>query len=188
MQEEWRDIASFEGVYQISNFGRVRSLTRTVNRESQGSFTKEGKILKFDINHKGYPRIMLSLNGKLRNKLVHLLVADAFIDNKHNKTQINHINGNKSDNRVSNLEWVTPSENLQHAYDTGLRKSNAKLRITCNELNITTIGCVKMETELKKLGYIKASASAIFSCIKYDKNHSHLGLTFTLIDTQKEIL
>ena len=120
MTEEWRDIPGFEGRYQVSNIGRVKSLPRRVNNHTGTLMVKE-KILKQRPDFKGYMRIDLNDNdGKHRYLGVHRLVAMAFIPNPHNKPQINHIDGIKNHNSVDNLEWVTNSENQKHAYRTGL--------------------------------------------------------------------
>lgn len=100
MNEEWKDIEGYEGLYQVSNLGRVRSLW----------FEKE-RILKLYKNVKGYYCISLCKNGIHQNRSVHRLVAEAFIPNTDNKPSIDHINTIKNDNRVENLRWVTNKEN-----------------------------------------------------------------------------
>lgn len=115
--ETWKDVKDYEGLYQISNKGRVKSLRWA-----------GGKVLKFGNSGFGYFFVNLSKNNKCRNFFVHTLVARAFIPNPENKPEVNHIDGNKKNNCVENLEWVTESENHLHAYKTGLRKrSNSKL-------------------------------------------------------------
>lgn len=110
MQEVWKDIEGYEGLYQVSNLGRIKSLCR------------EGCFLGVFYNRKGYARCRLYKDGKGRNFRVHRLVAMTFIPNPDNKPEVNHIDGNKRNNCVTNLEWVTSSENHVHAYVTGLRK------------------------------------------------------------------
>ncbi len=107
MIEVWKDIKGYEGLYQISNCGRVRSLI-------------SNKIRKFSVNHKGYFQIMLYKDNVGKNYRVNRLVAEAFIGNPYNKEQVNHIDGDKKNNHVSNLEWVTGMENIKHAIDNGL--------------------------------------------------------------------
>ncbi len=122
MKEEWRDISGFEGLYQVSNLGRVRSLDRVVGGKCDSKRFLKGRILKTcKITH-GYLGVNFRQNGTHKNAIVHRLVAIAFIPNPENKPEVNHINGIKTDNRVENLEWNTHSENNQHAYDNGLKK------------------------------------------------------------------
>lgn len=105
MSEIWKWISGFEGLYKISNKGRVKSFHRK---------KKKGKILSAN-NKSGYKKINLSKNGKCYSIRIHRLVAEAFIPNPENKSQINHLDMNKSNNKVENLEWVTPAENVRHA-------------------------------------------------------------------------
>jgi hypothetical protein len=106
MKEIWKDIEGYVGLYQVSNLGRVR---RT--RVSAGARIKT--LVPF--NRVGYLAVGLHKNGKRVMFYTHRLVAQAFIKNPRNKVQINHKDGNKQNNKVSNLEWVTPKENTQHA-------------------------------------------------------------------------
>lgn len=104
--EVWLPILGFRGRYEVSNFGRVRGLTA---------------ILKPSINNCGYLNVGLCLDRIRKTKKVHRLVAAAFLPNPENKPQVNHKDGDKSNNKASNLEWATKSENELHAYSTGLK-------------------------------------------------------------------
>ena len=101
MKEIWKDIVGYEGVYQVSNFGRVKRV-------------KTDRILKEFKNTDGYLLVHLYKNKVSSNQRIHRLVAQAFIPNTENKPQVNHIDENKTNNVVSNLEWVTSKENINH--------------------------------------------------------------------------
>jgi hypothetical protein len=120
--EEWRDIPNFEG-YQVSSFGNVRGVDRLREGRS-GLRVTRGKELKQTLNKKGYPEVRLRKQG-CHTRLVHKIVASAFLTKPEDCTQINHINGIKTDNRVNNLQWVTQSENQLHAYKLGLQPSRS---------------------------------------------------------------
>lgn len=103
--EEWKEIPNFEKYYSISNYGRLKSFKEKA----------EGKILK-NINKKGgYFSVVLRANGKVRYTRIHRLVAEAFLPNFNAQLEVNHIDGNKQNNHVKNLEWCTRKQNVQHA-------------------------------------------------------------------------
>src|SRR5690606_12557938 len=116
--EIWKDIAGYEGYYQISNLGRVKSLSRNTKIGS-GFRAEPERIMKQLLINSGYHTVLLKKQGKQSRKLVHRLVAEAFIPNTEGKGDVNHINCDRLDNRVFNLEWVTRSENLLHAVKLG---------------------------------------------------------------------
>jgi DNA invertase Pin-like site-specific DNA recombinase len=122
MDETWRDILGYEGLYQISDLGNVRSLDRKKRngKDGKGFYILKGRVLTLVNSKKGYKVVTLYKDGKQKVKEVHRLIAEAFIPNEENKPQVNHINGDKTDNSLNNLEWVTVSENIQHAFDNGL--------------------------------------------------------------------
>lgn len=113
-QEEWRDVVGYENYYKVSNYGRVKSFKRGVQ-----------KIFHVAQDKDGYELVNLSGNGRSRNVGVHVLVAEAFINNPKDKPQVNHYNGVKFDNCIWNLEWNTATENAQHALEFGLTKQGA---------------------------------------------------------------
>lgn len=126
--EIWKDIIGYEGYYQISNLGRVKRCARYIDRHTDSivhkKFYKE-HIMKM-CSRRGYFAVSLCKNCKVKTKLVHRLVANAFIDNPLNKKQVNHKNGKRNDNRVENLEWVTNAENQQHSFKVLGRVSGRK--------------------------------------------------------------
>jgi hypothetical protein len=120
--EMWKPIAGYEGLYEISNFGRVKSLARLTPNKHGKRLVKERilKPLSYD-GKKPYDCVFLhSGGGKQTIFNIHRLVAEYFIPNPDSKEQINHIDGDKHNNTVSNLEWTTPLENTHHAWENGL--------------------------------------------------------------------
>jgi hypothetical protein len=112
MTETWKDIKGFEGKYQVSNLGRVKSLNY--------NNTNEERVLKLSNDKDGYEIVCLCDKKKVVKK-VHRLVAEAFLPNTDNLNIINHLNGIKTDNKIGNHEWCTSRENNRHAIETGLR-------------------------------------------------------------------
>lgn len=126
MGEIYRDIQGYEGHYQISNLGNIKSLKRLIKRcNSNKSYFIKERILKQSISN-GYYAITLNKNNKQKRFCIHRLVALAFLENPKNKEEVNHKDGNKLNNCVDNLEWCTKSENTLHAYKIGLMIPNNK--------------------------------------------------------------
>lgn len=122
MIEKWKDILGYENMYQVSNFGRVRSLDRVLIRNDGRKYKYVGKLLKVNIcKTNGSYLVHLYNNTEGRIAFyVHRLVALSFIPNTENKPEVNHIDGNRNNNHVSNLEWTTRQENMDHGFRTGL--------------------------------------------------------------------
>ncbi len=121
MQEIWKDINEYEGLYQVSNLGRLKSIGRYIVTGNRKRFMN-GKILNGTKNENGYMFFALRKGGQYKSFKIHRLVATAFIDNPEQKRTVNHKNSIKDDNRVENLEWATHSENHLHSYKIGKRK------------------------------------------------------------------
>jgi hypothetical protein len=128
--EIWKDIKGYEGLYQISNEGRVKALSRVVKSRWGTPKPLKEKEIREIVDSLGYSRLSLSKDGKVKAHKIHRLVAEAFLVGEG---QINHIDGNKQNNHVSNLEFCTQRENNIHAQETGLKPSKYYIPIVCNE-------------------------------------------------------
>lgn len=124
----WKDIPGWEGYYKISKKGQVRSLPRIKKGRNDLTYKTEGKLISHYQHPNGYVYVNLRVPGRSRYSLVHRLLALTFIPNPHSKSEINHKNGIKNDNRLSNLEWVTRSEQIKHAFKNGLSKPNYSMK------------------------------------------------------------
>lgn len=127
MEEIWKDIKDYEGLYQVSNFGNVKSLDRIrkqFNHNGIATVKYKGRILKKQLQKRtGYHTVTLyDNNRKAKIKLVHRLVAETFLENKNKYLVVNHIDGNKQNNNVNNVEWCTQSHNVKESYRLGLQK------------------------------------------------------------------
>lgn len=123
--EIWKDIKGYEGIYQVSNYSRIKSLARFRKTKANSIQYRQDLILKFGPQSKpGYYSIGLFRDSKEKKFSRHRLVAEAFIPNPENHPQINHKNGIKGDDRIENLEWVTAKQNTIHAHQMGLCTNN----------------------------------------------------------------
>ena len=121
MSEVWKDIPDYEGSYQVSDIGRVRSVDRVITFKNGGKRKHEGKVLKPCVNSSGYEQLGLYNDTGRNNKTIHRLVLETFKPHVNMvDLQVNHIDGNKLNNHLTNLEWVTGRDNTLHAYDLGL--------------------------------------------------------------------
>ena len=119
MQEIWKDVVGYEGLYEVSNLGRIRSLDRVVAHHTAGTAVRKGKMrcLSFDGN---YLNVSLSRDGKTVTRRVHRVVAEAFIPNPNNYSDVDHIDCNKLNNHIDNLRWCTSADNTKYAWENGL--------------------------------------------------------------------
>lgn len=115
---EWKEIKGYEGYYEVSTEGKIRSVNRTIKKGEVFISRKSQEMKTFLTN--GYERVSLNKEGKRKKFMVHRLVAETFIPNPENKKEVNHKDANKLNNSVGNLEWVTKLENMRHAEDNNL--------------------------------------------------------------------
>ena len=182
MQEEWRDIKGFEGYYQVSNLGRVRSLDREIYHPYNKTISHyKGSIMKYSTRKKGYLGICLTKENKQKSFLIHRLVAEAFIPNPMNYNQINHIDEDKTNNKVDNLEWCDCKYNVNY----GSCIKNMKKAKTNNTYNQKAILCIETGTKYfnskhaeRETGYKARSIRAVCEG-KYKTLH---GLHWIFID------
>jgi hypothetical protein len=190
MKEIWKDVLDWEKHYKISNFGRVLSKRRkvsTCDRNGENYTTRQvgGQLIKGAIDAAGYFRVDLrdTSEGRRKNTLVHRLVADAFVENIGNKPCVNHIDGIKTNNIFSNLEWCTHKENMKHAFKLGLATKftgtekgelcpSSKL-LDCEVMEIKN-RILKGESVLSISNDYPVSASAI-SEIKAGRSWAHIS-------------
>lgn len=164
--EIWKSIEGFNR-YEVSNLGRVRSLNVTYTNSTGVQRSIIGRILKYGYYKDGYSKVILSQKSILKTLKVHRLVAKAFIPNLENKPYVNHINGIKTDNRVQNLEWVTPKENSQHFFSSDL--------YVCNN-NGEKNGMSKMKKEdIIKIREMRKTMSIKYVAYFFNISHSQVS-------------
>ncbi len=159
MKEVWKSIEGYEGMYEISNLGRIKSFKAD---------KQNGKILKLKNSTSGYSKCALFKDNHPTTFTIHKLVAQAFIPNTDNKSQINHIDGNKENNRVDNLEWCTPKENMKHASKTGLiKRGRRNKRVKKNSKTKEKYIAPKGEYSKNAKKVLCVTTGEVFNCIKY---------------------
>ena len=180
-EEIWKDIVGYEGLYQVSNFGRVKSLDRIVYT-ANGIRKYHGKILKQILDsQKFYFLVRLSKYGIVRIFQVHRLVAQTFIPNPENKPQVNHIDGNKKNNCLNNLEWNSRSENQQHALKNGLRTLSK-----VNQYDLQGNFIRQWNSVMSAQNHFKNNGSGISSCLN-GKCKTAYGYIWKYEDSNKKI-
>lgn len=151
----FKDIRGFEGIYQVNEEGIIISTARNGNGHKQHT-------MAHSTDSYGYAVVKLRDKNKVITKKVHRLVAEAFLTNEENKPQVNHKDGNKQNNNLSNLEWVTASENIRHAKENGFQcECNNRKRVeqlTLNGESVATFNSLKAAEEATGIGWTGISA------------------------------
>lgn len=179
IEEEWRSVKGFEGYYEISSFGRIKSLDRrvTFSHHKNTNTLIQGQLLKTHFNRRGYVIVGLKKEGKHYPKKIHRLVAEAFIENDQNLPQINHKDGIKLSNSSVNLEWCTNTENRDHAIEKGLIDFKGEKSHKCT---ITESEAKEIKTRLK-MGHRNVDihrsmniSLGVIEHIKYGNSWTHI--------------
>lgn len=152
--EIWRDISGYEGVFQISDKGRVKGLERTskytTSNGNTACRTNPEMIFRCGEDAGGYKQVTIAYDGVPLRRRIHRLVANAFIPNPNNLPQVNHIDGNKHNNTVENLEWMTSQENIIHAHTTGLASPKSGAEASGAKLTWDDVRFIRANTELSR--------------------------------------
>lgn len=148
--EEWRDIKGYEGLYQVSNLGRVKSLER-VYFHGNRMYSQKERILKQNVGTNGYMSVMLYNSGhESKRIMIHILVANAFIYNPYNLPQINHKDENKANNCITNLEWCTCKYNNNYGTKRIRLSKSMKGKVQPKELNVRRSITMKKHIAMRK--------------------------------------
>lgn len=163
--ERWLEVKGYEGIYSVSENGDIKNVIT-------------GRVLKQENTGNGYKRVTLSKNGKTKRFMAHRVVASAFVSNENKKPQVNHIDGNKKNNKFSNLEWVTASENVNHAYSSGITKPSFGSNHVHSKLNdvsvLTILTMLKSGFKQPFLAKHYGVHQSIISDIKRKKSWKHI--------------
>ena len=139
MIETWKDIIGFEGYYEVSNLGNIRTVERYINYPDGSKHLYKSKPIKLRPSVYGYNMAWICKDCKKKGLFVHREVAKSFLPNPENKPQVNHINGIKTDNKLENLEWCTQFENMQHSFSVLKRENCRKGKVGCPSTKKKTV-------------------------------------------------
>ena len=164
-KEIWKDIPNYEGIYQASNLGRIRTCEgKTTYTEKHGVRHWKQRILKPRWSKSGY-RISMWKDGKCKDIFVHRLVGMTFLGVENSNLTINHIDGNRENNNVKNLEWCSLGENITKGFETGLYHNQTKVAIIDKRTNVKYI----FRSMALASRFMNRNNGYIFHCIKHDK-------------------
>lgn len=180
--ERWKDVKGYEGLYKVSNFGKVRSLDHYVKTRGEGLRISKGRMLSQAINKYGYAVVVLCKNSITKNYRVNRLVAEAFKPNPHNYPTVDHINRIRTDNRSENLRWA-PYELQQKNVDRESQRKKAKEKLQ-NRKDLSKPVCqytldmvfIKEYPSIREASRMtKINHECIRRCCNGNKNYSHAG-------------
>lgn len=177
--EVWKSVKGYEGLYEVSTFGRVKALSRTYTDKNGRVSTIKERIMKQSIGNAGYWQTALRRNGVSSTTNIHRTLAETFVPNPDKKPFVNHIDGNKTNNEISNLEWVTHEENIKHAAKNGLMKKGeshhgSKLdgdKVRFIRSNVTTNGG---KMSYRELGAMFGVSRHVLQCAVYRRTWTHV--------------
>lgn len=181
--EVWKDIEGYENLYQVSNFGRIHSLDRFVPRKTGTVQKVHGRILKLIEDKDGYLQVSLWKENKMKKAKVHRLVGEAFIPNPNNLSEINHINEMKNDNTVSNLEWCTRKENINHGTRTEQAAKAKRRPVIGINLDTGNKNTFKSMRKTIKFGFHPSAIRKV--CM--GEQESHKGYSWEFVKEGEEV-
>lgn len=175
----WKPVKNYEGLYEVSDQGEVRSVNRVVTSKDGKQMNFKGKVKSQELSKNGYLRVRLSKEGKVKNRFVHRLVAEAFIGNIPDEYEVNHIDCNPLNNELSNLEIVSHLDNIRHSYNQGhyYGINHKKVRVVYKNGDVTIFNSHKETAEslgisiggFNKIINKTRSGNKIFSKLGIDK-------------------
>ena len=172
--EVWKDIPEYEGTYQISNLGNVRSISRSV-KGYKSRYCIPTRLKKKTINASGYEVVGLWKNNRQNLVFIHRLIAEAFIENPNRYPEVNHVDGNKQNNDISNLEWCSPRMNVDHAYRAGLTTRAKKVRC------VETGQIYRSQTEASIEVYGSRKSQSAIGAVALGKRKTYNGLHWQFV-------